>query len=289
MFIPVLTSHCFYKYRHKEQCQGCPYTCTKICGDCLGAIHLKKIRRNYDCDNLIYFYVCKYIYKYSSEIEYVQYLLTHLYIRSNINIISIGCGPCTELAGILNFLKKRENIIPIQFFGFEANGLWKPVHDTITEILKEYYPFVTPHFNYGDAQIQIKNHNMDLYKPHMLILNYLISDLVRNQIDTSAFLQVLNSSIISFMTPNSYLLLNDINHNKEARNYFEIFEKLINSNYHTNVIRMHFTNNNKPDYIHYGSQHPNNILTTSILPIIQSTFNPWEFCSSAQMIIHKKN
>lgn len=61
-----------------------PSQCPQKCETCLEQVHFPDKydlgRLDYDCDNVLNFYVCKYIHKYSSEIEYALNSMTSFYI-----------------------------------------------------------------------------------------------------------------------------------------------------------------------------------------------------------------
>lgn len=291
MLIDKLVDFCNKSYQLCGKCSKCLNTCQGSCEKCLDAIHFSKIDRPYNCCNIANFYVCKYIYKYSSEIYYLIKELKSLRKYEEYNIVSIGCGPCTELAGILNYLIKTGRERPVNYVGFDMNKIWQPIHKEILAIVADYPFRVTVRFFYADAYKMI-NRLLDqtqvTWRPNLLILQYVLSDLVKSKINVNDFLSKLNENIVPRMPINSYILLNDINHNIKARDYFDKLEKMISKNHRTWVFQGHFHNNNKQAY-EYGQKHKSNLIMSRVPTNIRSKYNPWEFCSSAQMVVKKRD
>lgn len=46
------------------------------------------------------FYMCKYSYRYTSEIIYALEWMPSLSSEKNLKVLSFGCGPCTDLFAI---------------------------------------------------------------------------------------------------------------------------------------------------------------------------------------------
>lgn len=51
-------------------------------------------------------YYCKYAYKYASEMVYGLSCFAEIRDKKKLKIMSVGCGPCTELAAV-DYLKKQ--------------------------------------------------------------------------------------------------------------------------------------------------------------------------------------
>ena len=90
-------------YQREDKCEGCDYDCSEEskCEGCLDKKHYKEIERDYDCANMRCFYVGKYFHKYASEIGKL-FLSAPAFFDSHkeLNIISLGCGPCCDYYGI---------------------------------------------------------------------------------------------------------------------------------------------------------------------------------------------
>lgn len=289
MILSQLVKHCDKKYTQGGQCSDCERDCQETCEKCLDAIHFNKTSRNYDCLNMTYCYVCKYVYRYSSEIDRLFARLKSLRKFKSYNILSIGCGPCTELIGVLRFLERSSRDTPVRFYGFDNNSIWKPIHHRITTLIDKSEHDIKARFSYKDALDMIKK--LDLgkhtWRPNLIILQYVISDMVKNKLDVARFFRDIKKEIVPYMPKNSYIIINDINH-YSVRNHFEKLASLISKKHDTWVFRGHFDHNYRNAY-DYGLKHTTNKLTSKIPDEIDDNFNPWNFCSSAQMVIKKKD
>lgn len=127
--INSLVDFCSQNYSKIIPCPGCDNDCQGGCEDCLDAIHFDKISRRYNCKNIASFYACKYAYKYSSEIDRLFSSLKTWKTHPFLNILSIGCGPCTELIGIIRSVKKCQFGGKIDYVGFDINPIWVPIHE----------------------------------------------------------------------------------------------------------------------------------------------------------------
>jgi thiol-disulfide isomerase/thioredoxin len=255
----------------------------------LEAIHFRKISRSYNCQNIANFYVCKYIYKCASEIDHLITRFKDIASLDTYDILSIGCGPCSELAGLLNFLSRSKQKPQISFIGIDSNELWKPIHERIQVIVTSYDNVPKVRFLYGDALKIIPRFNARQVKwrPNILILQYLISDMKKAGVNIENFVVDLSTNIVPIMPAESYIILNDINH-YWATDYFDCFEKYVTRNYATQVYRTHFQNRNRNAFA-YGDQYTTNSITTQIPTEIDARFDPWAFCTSAQMVIRKRS
>ena len=290
MNINKIVDYCdsVYKSNNIEyRCEKCNNNCTGSCEMCLESIHFGDDRR-YNCENISNYYCCKYIYKYSSEIQYLfesHYTLSEL---ECMRVISIGCGPCTDLVGVLNFIKTSELDIPIEYTGIDLNDIWSNVHNLISSNNND---MINSRFIYDDIFNLVHN---DLLKndirPNILIFQYVLSDMRKYNTDKEikSFIDKLIKSIVINLEDNSYIILNDINH-CDTRQYFEyMLEKIKSNNIEIQWHRHHFRNNARPYHYDYGEEYESNDLTSVIPNDILDTYNPWTFCSSAQLIIRKK-
>ncbi len=79
-----------------------------------------------------------------------------------------------------------------------------------------------------------------------------------------------------------------MNEKKKGRNHFNVLYNRLNAKpIKVSARFFHFANRNKQLYS-YGNRHSNNSITSTIPPHIQSQYNPWTFCSSAQIAITKE-
>ena len=105
---------CFYRdefQNEHEQCEDCSYgdNCPGDCQKCLQYVHYLQnapVPRKYDCVHMADCYYCKYAYKYASEITYGLACFAEIRNKKTLKIMSVGCGPCTELAAV-DYLKEK--------------------------------------------------------------------------------------------------------------------------------------------------------------------------------------
>ena len=132
---------CDERYQ-SHRCENCSYEnyCPHNCETCLKYIHFPQnapAERQYDCKRMMDYYVCKYAHKYTSELIYAFYMLRDLQKRTHLNVLSIGCGPCTDLLA-LNYLISQGvyNIGTINYHGVEINTeIWRNIYDDISPMV----------------------------------------------------------------------------------------------------------------------------------------------------------
>jgi hypothetical protein len=290
MYISDLVDYCHSKYHRSHQCPACSNNCPNSCECCLDDIHFQRVQRRYDCDNMTRYYVCKYIYKYSSEIDYILAQVNAVHAIPDFKILSIGCGPCTDLFGVANHILRFNNGKHITYRGFDLNTAWIPIHHEISR-LAGLNPNNNVQFKYTDVfnYFAAFEDRVPEAEYNMLFLQYVISDMIANGYDPNDFYDQLISKIIINMPKGSVIIINDINLMNNARDTFWPFVyKLYAKGINATPQNFHFVNNNKP-YYRFGNQHTNNGVLTIPPPIIQNQYNPWTFCSSAQIAITKES
>ena len=99
MLIDEIVDFCDNEYSSYE-CTGCHkhHLCQQDCKNCLDDLHYHKnrIRTDYSCEHLLDYYVCRYSYKYCSEIIYALECVD-LSRYPYFNILSLGCGGAPDL------------------------------------------------------------------------------------------------------------------------------------------------------------------------------------------------
>ena len=107
MIIDTILENCDERHNCKSnnRCDDCSYGqfCPGDCAKCLEYIHYPSHaetnapKRKYDCTHMADFYMCKYSYRYTSEIIYALEWMPSLSSEKNLKVLSFGCGPCTDL------------------------------------------------------------------------------------------------------------------------------------------------------------------------------------------------
>jgi len=279
---------CSDKYEVSDNiCSYCKNTCHGSCKRCLEKINFKKeVIREYNCKNIVCYYTCHHLYRYASEIEYALEKFDHSVLK-NLNILSIGCGPSTELYGIVNYFLTHGHR-NITYHGIDQNRIWNKIQEKNKEIFEEVYKNININYINTDAFDYINT--IDI-KPNVLILNYFISDMLLHGNNMYSFVDKVYMNLITEMPENSILILNDINLGKDdthPRFYFELLrDRLKSDNFTKTCARFHFKNNNRP-FFNYGFLHTNNCIKYKVMPGIENLFEPWEFCASAQLLVRLK-
>lgn len=129
-------TNCYSSPRCK-QCNHPTATYSGDCGDSLYQIHFRpndeEAKHIYNCKNLTNFYVCKYSFKYSSEIIYALMKCSPLKKVSPIKVLSIGCGSCTDLFAP-DYLREIEGFTynKISYVGVDLlKEQWEMIHEQI--------------------------------------------------------------------------------------------------------------------------------------------------------------
>lgn len=280
-----LIEFCDERHNRPHRCETCPNdVCQNSCIACLDHIHrVNTHERTYNCENIIYCYTCKYLYRYSTEIE----LLLNQYVNifrstREIRLWSIGCGPCTELFGLNNFKVSNNLGFDINYKGFDLNPLWRPVHEFINQMEQ----FNTDFF-YEDV---FQYSQRTLEQPNIIVLNYVISDILRTNRE---YIDKFITDLCNYINQigKCVLIVNDINLGQNAyepRFHYNTIIRRIREG--SNILRedyFHFVNTQR-SYWRYGVQHNNNHV--SIIPPenINITYSPWLECRSAQLLIFKQ-
>lgn len=277
---------CQNSYNREARCADCQNQCpeTGNCEQCLENIHFRREDRTYNCSNISFYYSCKYSHKYSSEI-------THLFRFRNINtltefrVLSLGSGPCIDYLGIHDFLEMRNQATPISYLGIELNRDWEPHNNWIRERIETNFSV-----QYLDAYDFLENNIPILteHNPNIVIISYLISDLIRNNCDLPQFINLFANNILLNLPINSFIIFNDYNRgvtNQDPRFHYSTIIQRFREISHVDIFCYHFAHNYDP-YWRYGIQHASNHIFFPILTEIDR-FNPWRFCTSAQLIIQK--
>lgn len=277
-----------------EQCEDCSYgeCCPRDCQSCLQYVHFPQnapTPRKYDCVHMADCYYCKYAYKYASEIVYGLRRFNEIKNKKELKIMSVGCGPCTELAavdylkaqGVLNFEKLQyRGIAPLE-------GVWKHIWNDV----REYYGDGIQFYPKDILQLVdiIVKHS---WVPDVLIFQYVFSDMYKHS-DEEEIIQFINKLadfLNSYEEKSIYILCNDINLTKSkggGREFFDILESKINKP--KIVKKRHFDNINRERHYEYGEQYNSNVLVfDDISDEIKNAYSPFESCASAQILIKRE-
>ncbi|MDE6024552.1 MAG: hypothetical protein K2G45_03775 [Lachnospiraceae bacterium] len=218
------------RYASKRVCRDCNHCtkCPRNCGKCLDQVHLSRDvgeRQDYDCQYMVQYYVCRYMYAYATEIEDGLSVIENEIMKlQHIHMLSIGSGPSPDLYALWKFKKDNNYSKPISYIGFEHNEYWEDINEKTTDIFSESN--IRIQYFYEDAIETFKTKN--LAKTNILVLQYVLSHVVYNgrEDEIEEFFNDLIENVILSMEDRAFIIINDINHYL-ARDRFELLEKMI--------------------------------------------------------------
>lgn len=172
MLMEDLVIFCNKEYQNSEcyPCTAkkmCNVECGINCKDCLDDIHWHRneYRDEYNCERLLDYYVCRYSYKYCSEIIYALDELD-LSAYPYFHILSLGCGGAPDLMAF-EYMQYRQKI---SYCGLDKNIFWKKIHNFIEDNFEggsvKFYQNI-------DVLTYFENH--DLNRCNVIVIQYLIS------------------------------------------------------------------------------------------------------------------
>ena len=205
MLLYDLIEKCSYRDEYQkehEQCEDCSYgdCCPRDCQSCLQYVHFPQnapAPRKYDCIHMADCYYCKYAYKYASEMVYGLSCFAEIRDKKKLKIMSVGCGPCTELAAV-DYLRNEGvlNYDQLDFRGIDPLGeVWQPIWNDIIDYFGDgirFYP--NDILQLVDIIVQKK------WVPDVLIFQYVFSDMYKHS-DEKQIVQFIDK-LASFL--NSY-------------------------------------------------------------------------------------
>ena len=293
MLLYDLIEKCSYRDEYQkehEQCEYCSYgdCCPRDCQSCLQYVHFPQnapAPRKYDCIHMADCYYCKYAYKYASEMVYGLSCFAEIRDKNKLNIMSVGCGPCTELAAV-DYLRNEGvlNYDQLDYRGIDPLGdVWKCIWTDIGDGIQFY-----PNDILQLVDIIVKHS----WVPDVLIFQYVFSDMYKhsNEEEIIQFINKLAGFLNLYDEKPIYILCNDINLSKSmggGREFFDILESKVEN---PKIVRkMHFDNINRDRHYEYGDQYNSNALVfNNITDDIRNAYNPFESCASAQILIKKE-
>ena len=270
---------------HKNKCPG---KCIGDCKSCLEEVHYPNKyplgKKNYDCLRMLQFYVCDYTFKYSSEMLYLMRKSEALRNIEEYRVVSIGCGGCPDLMAFETYCHQEENWKSVKYIGIDVNQNWRAIH----EVIKQYNTTTieTPRFFYMDA---VTDEHYEISDANVIVLQYVISHFYNTgQINKiNSFFDKLVQKIVIHKQERTpiVIMINDVNSNKRGRDYFQmVVDKLQNAGFHGIFKKFYFDYNIQNEYQRYGTKHVSNDVLYKIPPEFH-IYQPWEECSSAQLLI----
>jgi len=301
MLIHEILNKCIGRYEKPEceQCEDCSYgeCCPHDCEKCLDYLHNPNHapenapERKYDCVHMADFYTCKYSCRYTSELMYAIQRCVDIQDIDKLKVLSFGCGPCTDLFA-LDALKEKRLISfdNIQYRGVDySKEVWANIHRNITELKKEN---MNVRFFYKDACQLIDEIANGSWTPNLIVFQYVFSDMQKHTTsdDIRHFINTFAKYYNNKISPNTYVILNDINLGCSYGGGRDHFDSLLNKLRNGIYSKNYFCNDNStssyyPRGYTYGDELPDNRNYFNLSGLRK--FSPFDTCASAQMIIKK--
>ena len=208
-----LIDHCYNLYVNNGclKCNNnnnCQRNCD--CGTCLSHILFQSHPSfHYPCDRITYYYTLRFIDRFASEILRFFLLKGIKFDKREYYFVSLGCGPGSEIYGIVEGLRKRlRDDFTLKYRGYDINPIWGNVQKKTEDLFKNSNCDVKFH-----AKDMISDwQDLDNCEIFALVMNYLLSDCQKymQQIELIKFLD----SIVSFILQHKikFLVFNDINY-----------------------------------------------------------------------------
>ena len=261
-----LYSECHTKWLNYPPCgNDCPenHYCQRFgclegdCNQCLAAIQWYGTIRAYPCKKITYYYVMRFFNRFASEIEYVireiQFGRTE-----KINVVSLGCGPGSEVYGIAHGLRFHNLPIRLDYQGYDLNPIWDDVQQmSINHLRNTGYDIRFFNTNMFTSFQPFAEQRVDI-----LVMNYLLSDYVKNSAISTR--HVFADEIIDFVIRANVknVLFNDISlygHHGQLDTGVQIMEYIMSRlkeiGYTLRGSRFHFPNDSFVPYDNRWRQH----------------------------------
>lgn len=189
-------------YCHSHGAQNCNCLC------CLNHIQRSYAPKfHYSCEWITYYYVLRFGNRFASEITYFlnQFDFTNI---SKLNVVSLGCGPASELYGFIKSTTLRNFNVHLHFEGYDTNDIWDTTQNITKSILTKY----GHNINFHPKNLFTEYEDCFNGEPIILVLNYVLSDVVKYHEKTER--EEFISQLVSFIMHNnvSHVLFNDINY-----------------------------------------------------------------------------
>jgi len=219
MLIDEIVNYCDEQYQTNKlpfgNCNNCHHPsgkCSGECDTCLSQIHWPQNNgknRDYDCPNMINYYVCSFSYQYVSEICYALIELKILKGYKELKVLSLGCGACADLMALERMLPG----VKIDYCGIDQNKLWESVHDKIKSYCNNTCNIKVDLYNNKDALKFVEEKERKNYD--IIIMSYFISHfrITNKENQIKDLYNNLYNNVIKQKNKNKpcFIIINDVN------------------------------------------------------------------------------
>ena len=276
-----------------NKCTECT-PCTHPTGKCSGGCHICSEEINwhgeypngrigYNCSKYLNYYVCRYSWKYCSEIIHALELVD-LSKYPKYKILSIGCGGAPDLMAF-EYLNENKKIT---YHGYDITPDWEAIHDRI-EWYCTFQEKINVHFSRGRSNGDFVNSVKDGLsgRYNVIIMEYVLSHIVAS--NSKEAILPLFRSIGNIILRNRYekspflIIINDIDH-FGVRDYYDILiDSLQDCGLKGTLYKRHFKERNR-DYNDDSIRHKNRDMPFTI-PYNIDEFNCAIELTSSQLIV----
>lgn len=179
------------------------------CDKCLNHIQRASSPNfHYSCKKITYQYVLRFFNRFASEIAYIVNSIKPEYLEGKtfLNVVSLGCGPGSEVYGFIKALRQKAPQIILNYKGFDLAVVWQDVQELSKAALSQ-----TPHkINFFNQNMFGAFEGFDEGCVDMLVMNYLLSDSQKyyNDTDKIKFIDEITKFVLDYNVNN--LLFNDM-------------------------------------------------------------------------------
>ncbi len=182
------------------------------CSRCLYQIQHGNPTFHYSCEKITYHYTLRFFNRFASEISHLLNKFNYSTL-TDLNVVSLGCGPGSEVYGIIKtLLLKRANTI-LHYEGHDLNNYWENVQAMSKQCLEQ----LSHEVQFYTTDLFADFHGFTNNIINILIFNYLLSDaaLFMTDVQKQRFIDDVAFFIIENNVKN--ILFNDINYYGDAR------------------------------------------------------------------------
>lgn len=176
------------------------------CSRCLNHIQWGQPNFTYSCHKITYQYTLRFFNRFASEIYYAMRSYRYNDPIHRLNVVSLGCGPGSEVFGIIKAFRTLNMNVSLHYEGHDLLDVWEPVQRQVKATFSN-----KPHvINFHTSNLFADFHGFDDGKIHLLVLNYLLSHAAKfySAQQKHQFVDDLVEFIVQFGVQN--ILFNDI-------------------------------------------------------------------------------
>ena len=204
---------------------------------CFNEIYYPEKRENgrlkYNCKKLVNQYVFRSLDRYASEVYYAleEYssVLNHF---DGYNLLSIGCGPSTDLVSIDYYNQVSGKTKLIKYVGIDIEKTWEEIHKNIEKFPLEKNNISQFEIHYKNAMDFFRNQCICDTNINIIILNYLISSFIadKNTDKINELFYCIANFISKNKIKNCLIIINDVNYYLRGINSFKNILQTLNEN-----------------------------------------------------------